>query len=141
MPEGPSGACRQFMLPLQRTTQTTVGAAVKEWLASLQSPASRRMEEHSNNAAQARAEQRARNRARGVDPERQEHATPSGQPPRLPESNVHARTPSAARLGLPCSMSAFLQVKQPLLTCCWSLLNMTCAGCNAYHASDKGVLC
>ena len=96
------------MLPLQRTTKTTVGAAIKEWLASLQSPASRRMEEHSNNAAQARAEQRARDRARGVYPESQQKETPSGQPPRLSESNVHAMTPSAFRLGLRCSMSAFL---------------------------------
>ena len=72
------------MLPLQRTTKTTVGAAVKEWFASIQSPASRRMEEHSNSAAQAGAEQRARAHARGVRPESHERETPSGQLPRLP---------------------------------------------------------
>ena len=87
------------MLPLQGTTKTTVGAAIKEWLASIQSPASRRMEEHSSSAAQARAEQRARDHAWGVQPDSREHNTPSGQLPELPHSNVLVTTPVSARLG------------------------------------------
>ena len=93
MPESSSETYGQLMLPLQRTTKTTVGAAIKEWFASLQSPASLRMEEHSNSAAQARAEQRARDHARGVHPESQENGTPSGQLPRLAQSNVPIMTP------------------------------------------------
>ena len=107
------------MLPLQGTTKTTVGTAIKDWLASMQSPASRRMEEHSNSAAQARAEQRARDHARGLHPESRGHETPSGQLPRLPQSDVHAMMASLFRLVLWCSMSDFPHNKQPLLTYCW----------------------